>query len=174
MMLAEHLPDPEKLSQMIGNLLEMETGIAPGKALQLPAPGDPVLVATYESDEAKVAGLCLCDVQAANRLGAALSMIPADVANKNIKARQVTDDIKVNINDLMTAIGHFLNNKYLPNLKLKAVQSSQESLPESVTTLAQSPAARLDLEVKLPNYGSGYLSIILDELPVTETAPDQA
>ncbi len=173
-MLAEHLPDPEKLKQMIGELLEMETEVSQGKVLQLNTTEDPMVVAAYENDEDKVAGLCLCDVQAVNRLGAALSMIPVEVANKNIEAHQVTDEVMSNLNDLMDMISQFLKNPHLPGLKLKAILSSSETLSEGITALAKDPAARLDLEVKLQNYGPGYLSILLDDMPIAASGTNQA
>lgn len=163
-MLQEQLPSPDALDQLFSDLLDVKTEVLMGKDIPL-APGeDPVIVASFQDDGEVIKGLCLCDIQAANRMGSALTMIPVELANKSITNHEVSDDILNNLKEVMNCITGFLNTPNSPALKLKDVVTLTGDLPDEVAALANDPNSRLDLEVNIQNYGQGYLSILLGDL----------
>lgn len=160
-MLQEQLPNPDLLNQLFTDLLDIKTEVFMGKPLRLNRTNDPMIVATYANDQDVITGLCICDLKAANRMGSALSMIPGELANKSIEKLQVTDDVMKNMKEIMDALTGFLNVPGLPGLKLKDMMLTSDGLAETITLIASDPGMRLDLEVAVQNYGSGYISILL-------------
>lgn len=163
-MLVEELPKPDVLDQTFNKLLDVKTEVFQGKELALTEGNGPQLVAVLENSEQVVVGVCLVDCQAANRMGAALTMIPVENANKSIEQQEIIDDILKNMQEVMTSIVGFLNTSNLPDVKMKEIMIATDSLPESITSVINDPAIRLDLEVNLDKYGQGYLSILLHDL----------
>jgi len=148
---------------LFSDLLDVKTEVFMGKGLKLNSDEDPIVVASYQDDGDVVKGLCICDIQAANRMGSALTMIPVELANKSITNHEVNDDILNNMKEVMNIITGFLNAPDLPQLKLKEVLAFTNDLPEALTPLASDPSMRLDLEINIQNYGQGNLSILLGD-----------
>lgn len=86
----------EKLMQcLLGNQIEARASV-PG-----PDVSKPHVVASYVDDANAVQRVLICDLALANAMGAAISMIPAGVANDATKAGVVAENIEGNLSEVL-------------------------------------------------------------------------
>jgi hypothetical protein len=86
----------EKLMQcLLGNQVEARNS-APGPDLTKPH-----VVASYVDDHNAVQRVLVCELALANSMGAAMSMIPAGVANDATKAGIVAENIQGNLGEVL-------------------------------------------------------------------------
>lgn len=149
-----------------GDLCDLLTGLVGADVATTPASApmttkEAYVIADYVEDDGSLTGLCLADVKIANFLGAALAMIPANAAEKDARAKKLSDEVKDNIQEifniaasLFNASGgthHRFRRLYLPH---------KEDLPPEVEAVLKSPAARGDYALSVPGYGDGKLSVL--------------
>ncbi len=122
----------EKLVQcLLGNQVQTKAS-APGPDLTKPH-----VVASYVDDSNAVRRVLVCELALANSMGAAMSMIPAGVANEATKAGIVAENIEGNLGEVLNiCVNLFTENApdrlTFSNLKLCSPKDPAPAVRESV------------------------------------------
>jgi hypothetical protein len=119
------------------------------------------VIADYVEDDGSLTGLCLADVKIANFLGAALAMIPANAAEKDARAKKLSDEVKDNIQEIFNIAASLFNTSGGKHNRFRRLYlPHKEDLPSEVEAVLKSPAARGDYALSVPGYGDGKLSVL--------------
>lgn len=148
------LPD----TAAIASLLEMIFGEGVGVTDQ----GTPDLsgkhLATFLNDEDELVAVCAGDKPFVAYSGAALSMIPADVANEMVDGA-ITDTVADNFHEVMNIFSKLMMSETSAHLRLeKILQPDQTSGPISALEGTATPLA---FDIDIPKYGKGNLALLI-------------
>ena len=115
--------------------------------------------ATFVDDDNKLVALCICDNHFVVYSGAALSMIPVDVANEVIAGGALTEVMVANFYEVMNICSKLLMSDSSAHLRLdKALRPDEAS--ESICSLEAS-AQIAGFGVDIPRYGKGALTFVV-------------
>ena len=114
------------------------------------------------TDEGDIGALCICDAPFAVFVGAALVMVPANVAQEQLGVAQLDDQYVEYFQEVVNIMARLLNTPRTPHLKLDGVLVLPADLPEDVERLLQQPAYRRDFVAMVEGYGEGRVSILVD------------
>ena len=158
-----HYPVPiqEDIRDLLTDLLGR--GIAADKTEPLVLEeGQPGLVAAYVTAEDAVGALCVCDGDFAILVGAALVMVPANVAREQMEKGELDETHVEFTHEVANIMSRLLNTPRTPHLKLDQLHQVPGELPEPVSALLASPEFRRDFVVTIEGYGEGRVSILVN------------
>ena len=115
-------------------------------------------VATYVDREDKLVAICACDRPFVTYSGAALSMIPATVANEMIEGAELTDAFVANFHEVMNICAKLMMSDDSAHLKLQKTLSPAESA-DAISSLTEGQSCTFTLDI--PQYGKGALSFFI-------------
>lgn len=153
------LPDAIETTKLLTTTLRRPVKVV---ALKKPGPDSELLACGHYLDGQKVlvAG-CFADKPFINYAGAALSLIPADAAEDNLKQASLDEIVQENFAEVLNIFSRLFN---LAN-KSRIVLSATEFPPaaRSATSLAMlaHSAGRIDFDVTIDGYGKGRLVLAL-------------
>jgi len=113
----------------------------------------------YVSDDGVAAALCGCDMAFAANSGAALSMLPPNVAKEAVKDRELTPVMLANLHEVMNICTRLMLRDDSPHLKLREL-CAVTALPASAAAIVSAPKARIDFEIGIAKYGAGGLCVM--------------
>lgn len=113
-------------------------------------------VATYIDDKDGLVAVCACDNEFVVYSGAALTMVPKDVAGDMVRSREVTDIVRANFHEVMNICSRLLMSDDSPHLRLDQTLAP-DSAAETVSA-AGSLANSANFTVDIPGYGSGNIA----------------
>ena len=160
-MTIQTLPTIDGVRRLLSQLLGQPVTVTPGTPF-VAGPKTPSIVAVYARDDGAIASAWAADVPLAAWAGAALTLIPANVAQACISQGRLTDMTCENYQELMNVASTLFNVDGSPHTKLLSIhQVPLEAVPEGATLLLQKPAGRLDLTIDIPRYGAGRASLVV-------------
>ena len=109
----------------------------------------PYVLASYVNDAAEVRRVLACDLSLANSIGAAFSMIPANVAADSTKAGKVPENIHVNLYEVLNVCVNLFTDHGQERLTL----SEMKVCKGGDVTPAISQSAKFNVQV--PRYAGG-------------------
>ena len=115
-------------------------------------------VATFLSDDDHLVALCVCDKEFVAYSGAALSMIPADVAKEMIAGNAVTDAMVDNFYEVMNICSKLLMSESGAHLRLDKTLSPDQSVA-AIAAMKESHTAAFGVDI--PRYGKGTLTFVI-------------
>jgi len=116
-------------------------------------------VATFIDDDDRLVGLCVCDKEFVAYSGAALSMLPADVAKEMIAGNSVTDAMVDNFYEVMNICSKLFMSETSAHLRLDKIVKPADGA-EPIATL-ESAAKVAPFDVDIPRYGKGALIFLV-------------
>ncbi len=116
-------------------------------------------VAIYRSGD-DLAGICYCDLQISNGAGAALSLVPMGVAQDGIDKGVIEDNLLDNLKEVLNIASQWFHDSSEKSVKFEDVMVLPCDLPDELKSMMSSPANRLDLEIEIPAYTKGRLSLL--------------
>jgi len=123
--------------------------------------GEPGAIAEFVTDEEATAALCVLDAPFAVRVGAALVMVPANVAEEDLASGDVPDHHLENVREVVNIFGRMLNSATTPHVRLHGLHRWPGPLSEGVQALLEEPEFRRDFAVAVEGYGEGRFSILV-------------
>jgi hypothetical protein len=119
----------------------------------------PRIVAVYGGDDDSVVSVWVCDLPFAAYAGAAVSLMPPQVAKECIAEKECGEDLLENLNEILNICRQCFPRAetHIAPPRLYAVP---EEVPGPVAATVSSPKQRLDLEIAITGYGNGRLSIV--------------
>jgi len=151
------LPDPKEISELFTNLLGKQVTVK-GGAPAADAKGG--TLAVYSDDAGAVGAVAVSDLPLASNAGAALSMIPAGMAEESIKAGALAENLADNWHEVLNVASQLFNCGAGHRVKLADIHPASDP-PAAAAGLLGAPGGRLDLEVAIAGYGSGTLSLLV-------------
>ncbi len=151
-------PDIAHVARNLSNLVGRAVTCKPGKPVA-PAPKAPVVTATYVEKDGKLAALLIADLPLAACFGAALVLLPPVIVNEAIKLGKLEENLLENLHEVLNVVAGLFNAPNAPRVLLGQVAQG-EKLAEPLAAFAKSAPARLDLEVALPGYVGGKLTLV--------------
>jgi len=150
------MPAPDAISELL--CMVFGDGVKTSKGKEESAKGS--YIATYVDDEDKLVALCACDLSFVAYSSAALSMIPAAVANEMIKDKDLNETVIANFHEIMNICSKLMMSDDSAHLRLlKTIDPS-----ESEKTVADFKAASTSAyAIDIPKYGIGKLTFYLGE-----------
>lgn len=149
------IPTPQTVSSLLAMIF--------GDDLSASACDSPALdgqyVATFVSDDDHLVALCVCDKEFVAYSGAALSMIPADVAKEMISGNAVTDAMVDNFHEVMNICSKLLMSESSAHLRLDKTLTPDQSA-EAISVLQESSRVAA-FGVDIPRYGKGTLTFVV-------------
>lgn len=154
------VPIQEDVRDLLADLLGR--GVTVGKVGALELEDDaPALAAEFVTDTGAIGAVCLIDGPLVNRAGAALSMVPAVVAEESVRKAVLAENLVENTAEIVNVLARLLNSSKSPHLKLGAVHWLPGVVPDAVAVVCDAPAFRRDFAVTIEGYGDGRFSLLV-------------
>lgn len=157
-----HYPVPiqEDVRDLLVDLLGR--GVAADKVPPLELDDEqPAAIAEFVTDDDQTACLCVIDGRFAVRVGAALVMVPSNVAEEDVAKGELPDHHLENVREVVNIFGRMLNSASTPHVRLADLHRWPGELPEGVTALLAGPEYRRDFAVAVEGYGEGRFSLLV-------------
>lgn len=116
------------------------------------------MVASYVTDADEVGTLAVLDLALTCRLGAALMLVPAAVANESVADGDLSPMLAENAHEVVNIAAGLLNSPTSPHLRLARVFLPGDELGAEEAALLAAPRVRRDFLVEIDGYGDGRLS----------------
>lgn len=117
--------------------------------------------ALFTKEDGGVGVVALADLSFTAYAGAALTMFPTPMAERQIETGNVDEMVFENFREIMNVCASQFNGANVPHVKLtQMLRLPQEKLAPELEALLRKPVARLDFTVQIPNYGKGRLSFL--------------
>lgn len=148
----------EILTSLIGDPVEVK------KTEEQMEVSDIAALGTYMGEGDELLSLTGADISLANWLGAALAMIPKEVAQKSVEEHALSEEARENTQEILNINTSVLNAPNIPHHRFSTLYNCIENeQPEEVNELAADPTARIDFIVNVPGYGTGRLCYLFSE-----------
>lgn len=149
------IPTIKSISSLLGMIFGAELGVSDSE----PADASSQYVAAFVSDEGQLVAICACDKSFVAYAAAALSMIPADMANEMISGNDLTEAIVGNFHEVMNICSKLLMSDSSAHLRLENVLTPGQSA-EAIAALGDS-VQTVGFGVDIPRYGKGALTFLV-------------
>jgi hypothetical protein len=154
------VPIQEDVRDLLVDLLGR--GVAADKVPTLELDEDsPAAVAEFVDDDDRTACVCIIDGPFAVRVGAALVMVPSNVAEEDLAAGGLPEHHLENVREVVNIFGRMLNSASTPHVRLAELHRWPGDLPAGVAQLLDAPEYRRDFVVTVEGYGEGRFSILV-------------
>ncbi len=149
------IPTPQSISSLLSMIFGEDLDVSDCEPPELSS----LYIATFVNDDNQLVALCACDKSFVAYSGAALSMIPAAIANEMISGNTVTDAMVDNFYEVMNICSKLLMSDTSAHLRLDRALQPTESA-DAIATLGES-ANVMAFDVGIPQYGNGTLTFVI-------------
>ena len=150
------LPKPRQVAQLLEDTLGREATQAPAERCDI----DEAMSGYYLNEAGNEGIVCVCDVPLVNYAGAALALIPANIAQEGAKRFQLSDAVIENFFEVLNILGALLNQVCGEHVRLVDVKYPGDKLPPPVAAMLANCEDRHDLRIEIEDYGGGLLSLL--------------
>lgn len=157
--MAAELPQPAAIGGTLTDLLGKSVGIKRLTAPLQPGPRVAVSIASYQTGDDEPVFLWVCELGLAASLGAALSMIPAGIAQEHVRKGRLDENLAENLHEVMN-VGASMLSGGGTRVVLQTLHLPPDPAPAEWKTFLSRPPARLDLEVSIPGYEPGKMALL--------------
>lgn len=152
-------PSPHvALEGVLRGLFDKPVKVAPGPAFE-PSIAVPGAVAVYATDDARVVGVSIWSMGMAAYLGAALSLIPSGSAESEARKGALGPALLENLHEVANVCSQLVTELHGGRCQLVDLVQKVVAPPPLHRALYTAPKQRFDVEIRLPGYGSGPMSI---------------
>jgi len=116
-------------------------------------------VATYIGDDNSIVAICACEDRFVAYSGAALTMVPVNVANEMVQQNDFSTVILENFHEVMNICSRLMLNDTSPHLRLDKTLVPGES--EAAMAKVTDQSRVVNFKVAIPEYGHGHLSFLI-------------
>lgn len=151
------LPKINDIAQTMTLFLSQNTDIDETEQLMTTA-DDQLYVFEYLDDTDQPVAASVCELRFIANAGAAMTMVPAGIAEEAIQTNEVTTTMSDNAYELMNMVSRYLIDSTSPHLRIGKMYKKTE-LPVTVKTVLEQAAKQRTFSVTVPNYGQGSFQI---------------
>lgn len=150
------LPTPDTVTRLMSGLLGVKVGVVDNKVDDTKL----VVCGVFASAVHHEAAFCLLDIPFGAAAGAALSMMPADVAKEYVKKGKLDEDILDNCAEVLNVCSRLFTSSDAHRVTLTVKTFHPEPIPAEVKA-ALASSQRLNLNLSVDRYGGGALVLII-------------
>ena len=122
---------------------------------------DKFTAALFTKEDGAVGVIGLADLEFTAYAGAALTMLPTPMAERQIETGHVDEMVFENFREIMNVCASQFDGANVAHVKLTTLlRLPKDRLPPEVEALMRRPVGRLDLTAQIPNYGKGRLTFL--------------
>lgn len=154
------LPSPHAVRSMLAEVLDREITIKPGPPYA-PSVGSPASIAVYVDDSLRICAVVAVDLPLSAYLAACIGLVPVGGTEESLEARALSPALTENLFEVMNIAITLFNRPGEPHVRLYALHAVGADVPQDIQARALTLGQREDLEVAVPGYGSGRLSIVM-------------
>lgn len=152
------LPDPKETAKLMTATLRRDVKIVAAK----PVPAGELLAAGHYLDgQQALVAACFADKAFINYAGAALSLIPADAAQDNMKQDGLDEIVQDNFAELLNIFSRLFDLANKGRIVLSTVEFAPAPRSAAAEAMLAAPAQRTDFDVAIDGYGKGRLTLVL-------------
>lgn len=155
-----HLPAPKEIRDLLAELLGRQVEITTAAPLA-PGPKSPATFAVYVDDYLRVSALLVLDVALSAYAGAAIGLVPRNVADNSIKWSVLPPLLEENLREVLNVTVGLFHVGDADHLRLHVVHPAGGAVPQDVLARALTLGQRTDVTVDVAGYGRGALSVVL-------------
>jgi len=154
------LPASKDVRDMLSGLVGKPVTVSPGAPVT-PEPLRPVTVAIYTAPDLSVNALCVMDLAASAYTAGALALLPPGGCQDSVEEDKELSPMQLEaLHEVVNVLSALFNTPGAPHSKLNKLVKDGEDVPGDVAGLLAS-FNRLDLEIEVPGYGKGAMSIVI-------------
>ena len=154
------LPASKDVRDMLSGLVGKPVTVSPGAPVT-PEPLRPVTVAIYTAPDLSVNALCVMDLAASAYTAGALALLPPGGCQDSVEEDKELTPMQLEaLHEVVNVLSALFNTPGAPHSKLNKLVKDGEDVPGDVAGLLAS-FNRLDLEIEVPGYGKGALSLVV-------------
>ncbi|MBJ7359169.1 hypothetical protein [Nocardioides sp.] len=157
---ATHLPSTKEIRDLFSGLLGRDVTLTPVGPLA-PSATSPRSIGVYADDRLVVRAVVACDLAFSARVGAALALLPAPVAEENIETNTLGQPLAENLYEVFSVGASLFNVPGSAHLKLAEMHPAGAANPPHLSALMLTLGRREDLEISVPGYGLGRISFVI-------------
>ncbi len=125
-----------------------------------PPAGKPMVIAIYKSADGKLAGVWAASVAFAASAGAALSLVPAALAEEAVRNNRLTGPVEENVREVFNIAGRLFAGRENHRVSLAEIILPPKAPPPEIAKLITAPPARLDIEIDVQGYPAGKATLV--------------
>jgi hypothetical protein len=152
-------PSPKEICDLFTHLFGRPVTASRGHRVEVTLE-NPGVVAVYVDDRLAMYALVLFDVAFAASAGAALALLPPQVADAAVDIAILSDALAENVAEIMNVMTQLLAGPDSPHLRLHKVYQVDDRLPPDIAGLASTLGKRVDVGLDIAGYSPGELSIV--------------
>lgn len=154
------MPSQDSVKRLLSDLFGRPVVVSRNPPL-IRAATDKFTAAMFTKEDGAPGVIALADLPFTAYAGAALTMFPTPMAERQIETGQVDEMVFENFREIMNVCASQFNGANTAHVKLtQLLRLPKDKLPVEVETAMRKPLARLDFMVQIPNYGKGRLTFL--------------
>ena len=153
------LPTAAAVQKLVTDLVGCPVVVTPRPEVAV-TPGVPNCVAEFIDDTGEVTIVAVSDLTLACHVGAALPMIEPEIAEGWVEKGAIDENIADNYREVVNVLSAVFNEGKL-HFKLLEQHVTPGVLPQRVVLALLRAKERMDLQVTIPDFGVGGMSIVV-------------
>jgi hypothetical protein len=147
------------IQKLFAGLLGRQVIVAPSKPVVVLG-SQPWVVGVYQDDDEGLAALALADVSLANYAGAALSLLPVNLAREATREGRVEAEMLDNFREILNVGASLFPEAGGAHVRIVDAIVEASAVNAVMTRLIRKPKSRVDALVDVEHYGKGRLSFV--------------
>lgn len=154
------MPPQDDVKRLLSDLFGRPVVVSRNPPL-IRAAADRLTAALFTKADGAVGIIGLADLEFTAYAGAALTMFPTPMAERQIESGQVDEMVLENFREIMNVCASQFNGGNFSHVKLtELLRLPKDKLSPELDALMKKPVTRLDFTIQIPNYGKGRLSFL--------------
>ncbi len=153
------LPATKLIKDVLDGLLGKEVAIRPSETALQSADTVGGALATYVDDANALWAVVGWDLAAGANVGAAVALVPPAAAEDAVEERYLPEHLLENLGEVSNVLASSFQLPGNPHLRLERTYRPVASAPEDAVQLLYALGNRMDLDIDVPGYGAGRLSV---------------
>jgi hypothetical protein len=154
------VPTPLDARELLSGLLGREVTVQQVTSAFVGDVGAGTTYAVYQDDQARTRAVAVMDLAMSAYAGAAIGLMPVGAAEVAIEDKDLPPVMQENLGEVLNVLAALLNAQDCPHVRLTSVVHVGSTPDGEVAAQATAVGRRLDLEVSVPQFGTGRLSIV--------------
>ena len=153
-----NLPPTKLIKDVLDGLLGTEVSVSPADAL---TPADTIggALALYIEDNGRMGAVAGWDLAGGANVGAAVALVPVGGAEAAVEDQYLPDNLLENLSEVSNVLASVFQIPGNPHLRLEQMFRPLNNAPTDAINLLYALGHRIDLNLDIPRYGTGRLSI---------------
>ena len=154
------LPAPKDVRDMLAGLVGRNVTVSPGAPVT-PTADKPVSVAVYVAPDMSVNALCVMDLAASAYTAGGLALLPPGGCQDAVEEDgELSGMLAEALHEVVNVLSALFNTPGAPHSKLHKLFAPGDEIDGDIAGMLAA-FNRLDLQVEVPGYGKGNLSLVI-------------